>query len=272
MLTDSVSKWIKTGRYMQNCYPFSKFDGLGGGGGGGGGGKAYVEISLGGGGGGGAKHMLKYHLGGGGGAKHMLKYHLQFFVCLVCSFFVIVVELMRFCGPSIFPLRVTFIFCGNHEGHDYNWPKPNHSKTPQIANCMHESCDAPYITHVVVGWCSKSGEVLGSHIWLNKDNINLYPVWVLRSFDMCINWANLFYGIAMYLFITIFREMLKFITLPNPTKPRLIDSKWQTPDQVSLLFRTNFIISRTVLDNITCWFLKGVCNLFSYNYIAMTYH
>ena len=76
---------------------------------------------------------------------------------------------------------------------------------------------------------------------------------------MCINWANLFYGIATYLFITltIFQEMfIKFITLPNRTKTGLIDSKWQTPVKFILLFWTNLVISRTVLDNIPCWFLK----------------
>ena len=72
------------------------------------------------------------------------------------------------------------------------------------------------------------------------------------------NWTSLFYGIATYLFITltIFQEMLKFITLPNRTKPGLIDLKWQTPVKFFLLSITNLVISRTVLDNIPCWFLK----------------
>ena len=79
---------------------------------------------------------------------------------------------------------------------------------------------------------------------------------------MCINWANLFYGIATYLFktLTIFQELLKFITLPNWTKPGLIDSKRQTPVKFFLLFRTNLVISRTVLDNILCCFLKEFAN------------
>ena len=50
--------------------------------------------------------------------------------------------------------------------------------------------------------------------------------------------------------------MLRFITLPNRTKPGLIDLKWQTPVKFFLLFITNLVISRTVLDNIPCWFLK----------------
>ena len=37
---------------------------------------------------------------------------------------------------------VTSIFCGNHGGHKYNWPKPNH---------MYNSCDAPCIIPAVVG-------------------------------------------------------------------------------------------------------------------------
>ena len=47
----------------------------------------------------------------------------------------------------------------------------------------------------------------------------MHSVWGLWSIDMCINWANLFYGITTYIFITftIFQEMLKFITLPSPT-------------------------------------------------------
>ena len=98
----------------------------------------------------------------------------------------------------------------------------------------------------------------GSHIWLNKDDINLRSVQGLWSCDMCINWVNLFYGIATYLFITliIFQEMLKFITLPSRPKPGFIDLKWQTPVKFFLLFWTNLVISRTVLENIPCWLLK----------------
>ena len=52
--------------------------------------------------------------------------------------------------------------------------------------------------------------------------------------------------------------MLKFITLPNRTKPGLIDLKWQTPVKFFLLFWTNLVISRTVLHNIPCWFWKEI--------------
>ena len=82
--------------------------------------------------------------------KQMLKYHFQFFACFFL-YVVIVIELTRFHGPyCLGTLYWYFRFCGNHEGHN-NWPKPNHSKTPQIANCMHKSCDAPCIIPVVVG-------------------------------------------------------------------------------------------------------------------------
>ena len=112
----------------------------------------------------------------------------------------------------------------------------------------------------IVGWYSKLAEVVHCkhHIfdWISITlTCTLCGLW---SFDMCINGANLFYGIAMYLFITLtsFKEMLQFMTLPNQTKRGLIDSKWQTPVKFILLFRTNLIISRPVLDNIPCWFLK----------------
>ena len=111
-------------------------------------------------------------------------------------------------------------------------------------------------------YVNKSGVVVSHY----KDHIFDW----IRITLTCTRWGScgrlnvyilgkLFYGIATYLFITLtlFQEMLKFISLTNPTKPGLIDSKWQTPDQVLfLLFRTNFIISRTVLDNIPCWFLN----------------
>ena len=149
---------MKTGRYMQSCYPISKFDGL-----------VYERRSLywvrefapliiekillfrln------GYEHWYTLWSGGGGRfinryTKQMLKYHFQFFACFFL-YVVIVIKLTRFHGPyCLGTLYWYFRFCGNHEGHN-NWPKPNHSKTPQIANCMHKSCDAPCIIPVVVG-------------------------------------------------------------------------------------------------------------------------
>ena len=105
--------------------------------------RALIYALIGGGGGGGGRFINRY-------TKQMLKYHFQFFACFFL-YVVIVIELTRFHGPyCLGTLYWYFRFCGNHEGHN-NWPKPNHSKTPQIANCMHKSCDAPCIIPVVVG-------------------------------------------------------------------------------------------------------------------------
>ena len=89
-------KWMKTGRYMQNCYPFSKFDGLV---------AERRSLFL-------SSRIRAFHhwkntpfsrkwvralidaLIGRGRfknpyTKHMIRYHLhfQFFVCFVCPFF-----------------------------------------------------------------------------------------------------------------------------------------------------------------------------------------
>ena len=150
---------MKTGRYMQNCYPISKFDGL-------------VserrslfwvrEFAL--------ASLKKYSFFAKMGTSIDIRFDREgaFYqsvckayveislsiLCVLCLFFryvVVVIELTRFHGPYYLgTLYWYFHFCGNHEGHN-NWPKPSHSKIPQIANCMQKSCDAPCSKPAVVG-------------------------------------------------------------------------------------------------------------------------
>ena len=149
---------MKTGRYMQNCYPFSKFDGLvserrslfwv----------REFVPYII-------EKILLFrengyehwYTLWEGAFYQSVYKAYAKIslsILCVLCLFFlyvVVVIALTRFHGPHCLgTLYWYFHFCGNHEGHN-NWPKLSHSKTPQIANCMHKSGDAPCMLPAVVG-------------------------------------------------------------------------------------------------------------------------
>ena len=92
---------------------------------------------------------------------------------------------------------------------------------------------------------------------------------LLWSFNMCIIWTTLFYGIANYLLITltIFQQML------NTTKPHNRNRlNWFEMADTGSIFVCYFEPTLYQMDNIPCWYWNDVCNLFNYSYITMTYN